>query len=93
MLLSKNLKKVTTGSIAKRTKEKLQLLLRIFRTGDSLRNFSADQFAVTPPEPQNGHLDGAFAHVQICRYLGLGGLALLTGQQTFQAVEEVALVI
>src|SRR5262245_29801784 len=70
-----------TGSIAKRTEEKLQFFIGLFRTGDSLRDFSADQFAVAPPEPQNSHLDGAFAHVQICRNLGIGCLALFTGQQ------------
>ncbi len=55
---------IRKDSLVQYGKEITQFLIDLFRTGHSLRNLGANQFAVALSQTVHRHLDRSFAHVQ-----------------------------
>src|SRR6266567_5020064 len=75
-------------SLAEHSKEILEFLIHLFRTGYGLRNFGANQFTVTLTQTVHSHLDRAFAHIQRSREIRIGSLTLFAGKMRLSFLEK-----
>src|SRR5689334_8851105 len=81
------------GSGADDSHEMAQLVVDFTRVGDGVRDFSPQQVPITPFETIHVRLERALRHPQQPRGLGVGQLALLTGEKLLQVCKTIGLAL
>ena len=72
-------------------KQIAQLFVNLFRQGDRLGNFRAQQFLIAASQAMHGDLDGWFTDIQLLSDLRIRFVHTLAGQDSFQALEQLFL--